>query len=177
MNGWLNPASLNLVCGKTCSGKTELLARLLEGFELLYGPNSHIGKVVLIYNIWQDVYDRIINSLPSWVPVLTFKGIQPEIFSTKTLTCPKGYTVIIFDDQLSLLQQSKAGGFEKELKTLATALVHHLKLNCWFIYQSSSFKSPVLSSLFQNCSYIYLTFWESSLPTHLASIIQVGILS
>ncbi len=151
------------------AGKSVLLRELINNFSRIF--NSDIGRLLIVYETWQeDIYERMI--LPAKVKVHKFHGLSEEIFSKKMLKDPKGHlTVVIFDDMVTSLLRRK---FEDQVSRLVVVQAHHWNVAPIFVLQSVSFKVPSLSLLLNNARYIFVSFYNTTVPTALAQLLQVN---
>ncbi len=161
------------------AGKTVLLTKLVSEFGRVF--DADIGRFVLVFAHWQELYDRMIGSLPADVEVLKFQGLSEDVFSRKTLKATGGgdddddnkdnkVTLVIFDDVVATLLRRK---FEEQINQLVTIHAHHWRVAPVFVLQSVAFKLPSLSLLLNNSRYLIASFFDSTLPTSLAQVLQV----
>ncbi len=150
------------------SGKSFLLKDLVQNFSRIYG--EEIGQLVIIYEIWQpQIYEKMIECLPEEVPVTTFQGLSKEVFSS--LKASKGLTLVVFDDVATALLKKQ---FEDELNRLFIVTCHHFHVATVVLLQNVTFRTPTLSMLLNNSRYIYISFFDSSVPSGLCQTLQVG---
>ncbi len=161
------------------AGKTVLLTKLVSEFGRVF--DADIGRFVLVFAHWQELYDQMIGSLPADVEVLKFQGLSEDVFSRKTLKATGGggddddnnnnkVTLVIFDDVVATLLRRK---FEEQINQLVTIHAHHWRVAPVFVLQSVAFKLPSLSLLLNNSRYLIASFFDSTLPTSLAQVLQV----
>ncbi len=153
----------------SASGKTVLLGKILSRMDTLYNVHK-ISKFILVYQIWQPIYESIINGLAPETEVLTFEGLQPEVFSKETL-CQRenGLTIMVMDDMLPTILSRK---FDADLIRLVTVHLHHDKIHLQLLLQISTFKNS-LSVIFNNARYIYIPLFAAKPATSLALNLQV----
>ncbi len=110
-------------------------------------------------------------SLPTNVEVHKFPGLREEIFTKKMLKDPKGkLTEVIFNDMAIALLRRR---FEEQINRLVVVQAHHWNVAPIFVLQSVSFKLPSLSLLLNNARYIFISFYNTTVPTALAQLLQV----
>ncbi len=149
------------------SGKSVLLKDLVENFARIYG--QEIGKLVLIYEVWQpEIYQPMIECLAEEVPVAIFQGLSKEVFSS--LGASKGLTLAVFDDVATTLLKKQ---FEDELNRLFIVSCHHNNVATVVLLQNVTFRTPTLSILLNNSRYIYISFFDSTVPSGLCQTLQV----
>ena len=92
----LHHPSTMLVCGPSGSGKSYFTKSLIESSEVLFQPSSP-KSVILIYDVWQDLYEYFEENLVH----LTIKGLDDFLYIKVVLLEKKnsGGSLLLIDDQ------------------------------------------------------------------------------
>ena len=94
---YLTSTTVHMVLGRSSSGKSSLVYEILKNFRRIYGED--IGRLVIVYSVWQKIYSNMIDLLPPDITVLKFQGFQRDLFETLQTPVVEGITVLVIDDQ------------------------------------------------------------------------------
>lgn len=161
-NFYLKPCSTILLVGSSGAGKTtiakELIANHEESFPSAKGLSVH--KVVICYNVWQPLYDEIIEQFPS-KKVFLYNGFPAEKLSNPEFwrhpTDSKAISYCFIDDLQNIITTREN---LPALERLFCALSHHERITV--ILSLHNLFTPGLQTTKLNSNYIF--YLKSSMP-------------
>ncbi|XP_053372512.1 uncharacterized protein LOC123527408 isoform X1 [Mercenaria mercenaria] len=135
---FIAPATLLLV-GQSNSGKTSYMRKLVEmGDRMFTIPPS---KYIWLYNMYQDLYDEIGNSVPN----VQFEQGLPTRADIQQWAETERHLVLILDDLYHLLINSR------DILDLFVLFCHHLTvtviISCHNIFMNSKYAKTMTTNL------------------------------
>lgn len=153
----LRPPFLTCVLGSTNTGKTTLVARILENWEnVTTSPPPPIWQVIIVFEHHQPLYDRIINAVRSKYPGVKERwmwGWDESAMSDSNLfqNSEGGQTVLIIDDSLHKLNKSNA------FVNICRGGSHHSNISVFLIAQDLTAIGNELRGAIRNMKYVIIT--------------------
>ena len=130
-----------LICaGPTGSGKTILIAKILENYKLMTKPVPE--KIIYCYSIWQDMFKNMLEVNPNIV------FVQDMIMDDQI--DPSKRNLIILDD---LMDESKDSGVLSKLFTKGS---HHRNISVVFISQNLFIQGKYTRTISLNSHYMII---------------------
>ena len=118
--------STYILSGKTMSGKTEWVKKLLLHNEEMFTEKIH--SIIYVYSVWQPAYTELESSLQDMIQFRTDVPTMDEIQEkSKSGTL---HTLLILDDKVDLFTKGK---ISDEIVKLVTIGAHHLLCSCIFL--------------------------------------------
>ena len=138
--------STMLVCGPSGSGKSYFTKSLIESSEVLFQPTSP-KFVILIYDVWQDLYEYFVEKN---LVHLTVKGLDDFQYIKEVLLEKKnlGGTLHLIDDQAPRIDQN--------IVDIFTIYSHDLIVTCVLLTQSIFDSNKEYRTISLNSHYIIL---------------------
>ena len=157
------------ILGKTCTGKTTLLAKFLDHLPEITSECPPITKLLIAYGHYQPIYEEMIRSIqrdnPQCTDVQMYNGYPEEIFNdTEFWVAPPGMQIMIVLDDINEVKPS----FEKILR----GQLHHSNASLFWVSQDSSSESKIVKNSLRQIGYYILTKSSHSgiLLSHLARL-------
>lgn len=120
---WLRSPFTSCIIGPSKSGKTVLLDKLIAGWDWV-GCGAKIGRLVLLYDCWQPIYDDMLARVPPEVEIVVRRGFPVEearadkLFKKSTRT-----TLVVIDDLSTEMESNKE--IRQAVSRLFRVLSHH----------------------------------------------------
>ena len=177
----LKAPSINILVGKSSSGKTSRLGEWLVAYPRLH--NTNFNKLTIIHGSGQtEFFETLTSRLPTNVQVVRRVELKPEFITKDVLRSENGHAVLVLgmcfcvaslarmhhvsrgftDDRLQDLLSAK-GVLEARLRQLIVEHVHHSRISLFVTLQASSFQNSLLATLLANTQTILLSFHDSNI--------------
>ena len=142
------------IIGSSKSGKTSLLARILEQLPNVTCECPPVSKMVICYGHFQPIYYKMIESIKRLYPnvqIQLFNCYPDEQFQSQEFwNIPHGTQMIIIVDDLS---EEIKPSFEKLLR----GKLHHANATLFYLSQDHSSEPKVVKNALRNVNYYLLT--------------------
>ena len=156
------------ILGKTNTGKTTLLAKILDRLPEITTECCPISKLLIAYSHYQPIYEEMARSIQRDNPqcnVQIYNGYPEEFFNdTEFWVAPPGTQIMIVLDDINEVKPS----FEKILR----GQLHHSNASLFWVSQDSSSESKIVKNSLRQIGYYILTKSSHSgiLLSHLARL-------
>ena len=137
-----SPASF-IFYGSSGCGKTTKLVEMISKLPDIFDEVPQ--KIVMIYSLWQPLYDSIKELRPDTIFLPNIPSDFEDYFD------PSYHSLAIIDDQMSTLATDKSKA--KKITDLFCKTSHHLRVSCFLLLQSIFPKEPcfrIMSTNAQN---------------------------
>lgn len=140
-------ASNTLISGSSCSGKTDLVCRIIKHADSLYTIKPE--KVLFAYKHWNSAYDQLERDDSIGIKFINYLPDESEL---REYIGDAAHTVFVCDDLFSELCKSSFA------VDLFTRISHHLRVSTILLMQDlSAGGSRIAGSLARNTHYHCLT--------------------
>jgi hypothetical protein len=131
------------VYGPTCSGKSSLIARILENKKVMFETEPQ--KVLYCYGIYTDSY----HALEQCMPEIEFRKGLPLLEEIETFANGKHNLIILDDLMADICKQTWSD-------KIFTMYSHHLKLSIIFVSQNLFPQSKNMRNIALNLKYLIM---------------------
>lgn len=130
-----------IIAGPSGSGKTQLLRSILKNHRILIHPEKPIIKVIWVYGVWQENYNKHIPNVD-----IEYSDSVPNEDELKI----KKPDLVVIDDLMNEICD------DKSVSNLFTKTSHHLNINVILIIQNLYKQGKQMRNLSLNSHYLVL---------------------
>lgn len=151
----------NICCvlqGATQSGKTHFMLRLIQQKQhMFFTPPS---KIIVVYHHFQPAYEAMARAAND----MTFLPQMPSESEIKALTKGHRHSLLLLDDQLGKLEDSRA------VADMFIKNCHHLRISCFVLLQGATLSGRKFGADIINNSHYTILFKSGQLGSVVRSL-------